>query len=335
MAARAGGEGGFVGVNRKLIEYYKDVPEVTGFMRALSDDAMIPSERVACNLCGADDPSTHMTMGHFRIVRCASCSLLYVTPRLSDEQLGRIYAKDYFTANADAEGVIHDFFKEKKTRQKDMLYEVEEILKRPGGRVLDIGCGPGFMLEMLPGSWEKHGSEFAPYWVEHCRKAGLEHVRQGDLMNLSFEPEFYDVVSARYILEHVKDPMRFLVKARQILKPGGTLLVSVPNWASLCARLFGEFYRLNWPNQHLYWFTTDSLIRYLKKAGFEVECVKYPYLRTSYFSGKELWNLVKRAVLLKLIMPIGMQFGFRVRQTVVSPPFYGNVVMISAKKAAW
>ncbi len=320
---------------QKLLEFYADRPAVTGFVSRLIKEVPSPREYVSCNLCGTNRPVPYMQLGQFRVVRCANCSLIYVNPRLDDQQYRDLYSSDgYFLAGFDAEGKQHNCLEEAQTKKRDLVYELDAVESLPGGRILDIGCGLGFLLEQLSSRWIRYGCDYSQFAVDYCKRKGLGTLYHGDLFDLKLDDDFFDVVSARYVLEHLKDPGRFLSEIRRILKPGGRLVVSVPNWGGLCAKLFGEFFRLNSPEEHIYWFTRSSLTSYLAKNGFEIERVAYPYFRTSYFNAKELWHFLERLTLLKVVMPLGMIVRARLNQCVISPPFYGNIIMVVARKQA-
>ena len=320
-------------MNTKILEFYKDSSAVTWFVSRLINDVPSPREYVPCNLCGFDRPVPYMRLGQFHVVRCANCSLVYVNPRLDDQKYRDLYSSDaYFMAGFDAEGKQHNCLDEAETKKRDLIYELDAIESLPGGRILDIGCGLGFLLEQLSSKWIGYGCDYSQFAVDYCRRKGLGTIYHGDLYDLKLDDVCFDVVSARYVLEHLKDPGRFLGEISRILKPGGRLVVSIPNWGSLCAKLFGEFFRLNSPDEHIYWFTRATLINYLSKNGFQVETVVYPYFRTSYFNTKELWHFLERLTLLKVVMPLGMILHARINRCVISPPFYGNIIMVVARK---
>jgi methionine biosynthesis protein MetW len=145
----------------------------------------------------------------------------------------------------------------------------------PQGRVLDLGCASGGLLALLRGD-ASHlaGLELS----ESAAKAAAEVadlVVQGALEDpgLPFEAGFYDVVVLADVLEHLADPATALRRAAGWAKPGGAILVSVPNVAHWRARL--TLARGRWPADesgtfdasHLRWFTRDAVATLLNGAG--------------------------------------------------------------------
>ena len=144
-----------------------------------------------------------------------------------------------------------------------------------GGSVLDLGCASGGLLALL----RSHAGHTAGLELsETAAKAAAgvaDLVVQGALedVGLPFEPGFYDLVVLADVLEHLADPAAALRRASGWCKPGGAILVSVPNVAHWQARL--TLARGHWPARdsgtfdasHLRWFTRESLATLIAGAG--------------------------------------------------------------------
>ena len=144
-----------------------------------------------------------------------------------------------------------------------------------GGRVLDIGCASGGLLALLrPRAGHLAGLELSPTAARAAAQIGDEVVC-GALADpaLPFEPGTFDLVVLADVLEHLADPHAGLARAAAWCRPGGAVLVSVPNIAHWHARL--TLLRGRWPQHdsgtfdasHLRWFTRDSLHALLAGAG--------------------------------------------------------------------
>ncbi len=142
------------------------------------------------------------------------------------------------------------------------------------GAVLDIGCGDGLLLEELKKQGiEGIGIDLSSKAVAIGVSRGLD-CRQHDLSEaLPFQAEAFDTVILTDVLEHLFQPAEVLKEARRVCKKH--ILVSVPNFASLPARLQvlrGNVPENNTPRDgHVYWMTLDVLTRLLTNAGFEIE----------------------------------------------------------------
>jgi 2-polyprenyl-3-methyl-5-hydroxy-6-metoxy-1,4-benzoquinol methylase len=109
----------------------------------------------------------------------------------------------------------------------------------------------------------------------------------GELPTIDFGTTRYDVVRFNHVLEHTRDPLVELRRAREVVSPGGILLVGVPNVAGLSLRLKSWQSRLGLKSKrwrhyaalhHLWFFTPTTLRRLVEAAGFEVIRVETPVM---------------------------------------------------------
>ncbi|MGZ4335269.1 MAG: class I SAM-dependent methyltransferase [Gaiellaceae bacterium] len=141
---------------------------------------------------------------------------------------------------------------------------VARLLPRDAKDVLEIGCGQGGFAVRLARRYRYVGVDIDAASVDACRARLAAHgvdgeVRVGDLSTLSADERF-DIVCAFEVLEHVEDDRLALGEWAERVRPGGTLLVSVPAWAvrySSWDELGGHFRR----------YDPDGLAQLLKKAG--------------------------------------------------------------------
>jgi 2-polyprenyl-3-methyl-5-hydroxy-6-metoxy-1,4-benzoquinol methylase len=152
-----------------------------------------------------------------------------------------------------------------------------------GGRVLDVGCGRGVILGALAEQgFEVHGLEIS---AEAARGADPRaEIRIAEnLKDAEYRTASFDQVIIWHVLEHVSDPVGTLREAHRILKPGGRLIVAVPNFSSLQARCTGAaWFHLDLP-RHLYHFPLPALRQLLNLTGFHVQSVHHFSLRQNPF----------------------------------------------------
>ena len=152
----------------------------------------------------------------------------------------------------------------------------------PGTRLLDVGCGSGTTLHPF-------GRRYSLLWLSRrgiaaegvepdaracaeARAAGLR-VTQGDLLSADLPASAYDVVRFNHSLEHTHDPAAYLARARALLKPGGLLVVSVPNYDGATYDLFPQAVE---SPRHLFYFNPSSLRRHLEAKGFDIVSLVTP-----------------------------------------------------------
>jgi len=100
-------------------------------------------------------------------------------------------------------------------------------------RVLDIGCGTGAMLQQLSRYGTVDGVDTDPNAVRFCRERGVAGVRRLTSQTLPWEPETFDLVTALDVIEHIDDDQAVLGEVQRVLRPGGTLLLTVPAYEVL------------------------------------------------------------------------------------------------------
>ncbi len=143
------------------------------------------------------------------------------------------------------------------------------------GLALEIGCGAGWMLRALRSQgWRVVGVERTVSAVRAATSGDHVPVFVGELDAIRSEPRF-DLVLLFHVLEHLSDPLAVLRRCFEILRPGGRLIVAVPNFESWQARLFrGAWFHLDVP-RHLMHFSPRSITRLLETVGVKVEAVRY------------------------------------------------------------
>ncbi len=209
----------------------------------------------------------------FEIRKCGVCGLTITWPRPAD--VGPYYPAGYYGEGKRYPAPLQRFL--------DGLYaararRLEAASTRRPGRALDIGCGQGLLLAQLRRrGWEVTGTELSERSAHFARNVlGLD-VRVGDVTTLNLPSESFDLVILWHVLEHVPNPLALLREAARLLRPGGTLLVAVPNFGSPEAQ-FGHaaWFHLDVP-RHLNHFDLPVLKSLLEDAGLDI-------VKTGYFS---------------------------------------------------
>jgi SAM-dependent methyltransferase len=227
-------------------------------------------EAVACNLCGGDDAKLLYRLRDYRllvddidwnVVRCRSCGLGYLNPRPTREEIGRYYPDSYY-GHRKAHG----------GRYRRLAAYVPPM----GSRLLDVGTAGGeFLVVMRERGWEVEGIEpFGQADDAH----GLPIHRMSFPEECTLPPQSYDVITAWAVFEHLHDPVRAFEACAGLLRPGGHLVIQVPNLRSI----FSRWARQEDVPRHLHFFSPTSLRDYAARCGLELERVVHT---TDLFGG--------------------------------------------------
>ena len=237
-------------------------------------------ESLRCPICGGV-PARHK---YKPLLQCGGCGLLctdpaYITPP------DLMYDEGYYSERTP--------YLQNSAFFLDMFGQLFDRIGRykQSGRVLDVGCGVGQLLQVAQArGYTAEGCDFSPWATEYARQAGYT-VRTGSLETLGYAERSFDIVIASHTLEHIPAPVPFLQAMRRVLKDDGLLVIAVPNIASVMAFAMRERWAGLKPEQHLWHFTPHTVRSLLSRAGLRtVRVSSDPYLHHHP-------NAVKNAVL--------------------------------------
>jgi SAM-dependent methyltransferase len=159
----------------------------------------------------------------------------------------------------------------------------------PPASLLDAGAGRGrFVLAAAAAGYDASGVEPSARGAESAARAGAR-VRRTSIEGAELDLASLDVVTLWHVLEHLEDPGTALTAIRGWLRPGGGLLVGVPNLGSLQAGIGGErWYHLDVPRHRIH-FTVGGLQALLERHGFEITAVRHALLEHNPFGMWQSW----------------------------------------------
>lgn len=225
-----------------------------------------------CPICG---PSASAVLRYsfdpYKVVACSSCGLNYLSPRLTQEAILKLYKDEaYYNSNVSGQG-YDEYLEISENWEKTFTRRLKQIAPyKSSGRALDIGCGPGYFLSAAQKmGFDVYGLDPSDYIVEMAKKAWGERVQLGLIESANYEPESFDLIVAFDTFEHIYDPNKFLQAIHSFLKPGGVLAITTPDPTSTLSKISGK----NWVSyklpEHVFYWSPETIRRVLKK-DFEV-----------------------------------------------------------------
>lgn len=269
-------------------------------------------ESTTCLLCGQAGSDVVMTAAdvmtdkrRYSIVQCSSCRLAYTNPRPTPATIGYCYPDEYechdVAANWDQRRrarirrqvtrsilrAYHGYPGPRLTLPERIeawlgrhwirrtSHRCAWIPFRGQGRLLDFGCGAGsFLRTMADLGWQVSGVDVSTRVAAKVQGELGIPVHVGSLPHPDLRASSFDVITMWASLEHVHGPREVVRAAKELLAPGGSLVVAVPNFASWSRWRFGEhWYGIQLP-RHLTHFTPGSLRSLLESEGLRVERVQ-------------------------------------------------------------
>ena len=257
-------------------------------VRGIDSASARPIAVAACVVCDAREarPRFSIEGSAMQVVVCEGCGLGRTYPPPSDAEIASFYPPAYY-------GHLGSKFRTpielmvRAVGSRHLRFLAQGLPR--GGRVLDVGCGRGVVLGALADrGFEAHGVE-----ISEAAARGADPRAQirvvTDVADAGYPDAYFDAVIIWHVLEHLRDPAASLSAIHRMLKPGGRLVLAVPNFASLQARWAGPaWFHLDLP-RHLYHFPLPVLRRLLDRSGFEVVAAHHFSLRQNPFGWIQSW----------------------------------------------
>jgi 2-polyprenyl-3-methyl-5-hydroxy-6-metoxy-1,4-benzoquinol methylase len=229
-----------------------------------------------CPLCASVQGRAIWHEVGYRFLRCTRCSVVF-------SDISESHYRDKRHNVWDDDVVTHwalDFY----GRARERVHEAFLARRPPTGRLLDVGCGLGFFIERASrAGWDVLGCDPSEAWAREARKrVGRDRVVHGDADHPDVRKHRFDLITAWDVIEHVFEPVPFLVQLRELLAPDGAVFLRTPNLAyvwplyGLRRSVLRHEVELG-PTNHLVLYTRWTLARALRAGGFQpVDWINLP-----------------------------------------------------------
>lgn len=262
------------------------------------------------SVCICGETRAHRTVrfaltGSRTVVRCIRCGQHRTDPPPYDERNAEtVYGeRDRTLRLVSAPG------RDEEHRSYVRLIHEELQKISHGKRLLDFGCGPGYMLRYwLDQGYDAYGCELNPHLAAFAETHAPQRILSKTLGQVREAGHRFDVIFANHVLEHIPDPCEMLRIWSSLLTPGGVVAIAVPNVESLNTYLLGP----KWPglqlDTHLWHFSAPTLGALLSRGAFCPERVVVRTTRGTNYHTHRATTFARR-IFARYVMPIGESLG--------------------------
>ncbi len=244
-----------INVKSSLEKFAKIINNIENF----SDINCPVCESEICSIANRDEESN--------LYRCENCHTLF---RRFFLDIGiDFYGADYFE---------NDYKKQYGKTYKEDYDNLSQLaknrinnikIKKTSGHILDLGAAMGFFLKNAKDDgFTVEGVEISEYASNYCKEDLKLDVKNVSVMDFEFEKDKYDIITAWYVLEHIKELDELVLRIHNSLKKNGIFAFAMPNCYGTTGQFRKEHYPTIVPKDHAFEFSPDSMDLYLKKYGF-------------------------------------------------------------------
>ncbi len=262
---------------------------------------------VPCPVCDEPQHTVVHEFSPYKVVCCPACNVRYLSPRLLESAMRRMYEDDRYFENGDVG--YKSYLEQEESLRYSFRRFVHQMHKRKltGGDLLEVGCGHGFFLEEARPYFRRcSGVDFSPAVVDSARSRA-DQIFQGGIDSIP-PSEQYDCIVLISVIEHVYEPTAFLLALRRHLRPAGRLVVATPDVSGIFQRMLGR----RWPGyqvipEHVAFYNRGTLASLMRSVGLtSLKTVPYQRAYPAHLVVDEfnLWpTVLKRLGRRNLVFP--------------------------------
>lgn len=247
----------------------------------------------SCPVCGSTDTGVVLEAKDYTVSReifairqCRACTLRFTWPVPDEQHIGRYYHSENYISHSDTtKGLINKLYHTvRKISLKQKKHWIEKSVGLTHGNILDIGCGTGAFLHVMQQSgWEVTGLEpdEGARYIAH-NKYGLTTLSSGSLYDLPKNK--FHAITLWHVMEHIHDLNGYINQIFQLLHDKGHLFIAVPNYTSLDAGIYQQYWAAYDVPRHLYHFSPGAMRTLIGQHGLKLKEMRAMPFDTFYIS---------------------------------------------------
>lgn len=234
-----------------------------------------------CRLCKSLRIKSVLEKDGLYIFKCFDCKIVFLGNELDEKSIKDLYR--YY-----AHGTFSDHISPvTRLRYRKLLDSFERYRKH--NSIIDVGCGAGYFMSAASDKrWDVEGTEISDDAIKLVKQK-RQRVIKGDIASLDLQESKYDIATLFELIEHAVNPEGIIEKLSYILRPGGLVYITTPNYNNIMRRLLGDRWEI-FHKEHLFYFTPRDLSQLLNKHGFRIKKIK-----TENLSLREILKIFNRS----------------------------------------
>jgi SAM-dependent methyltransferase len=232
-----------------------------------------------CPVCGSKQFNPFITCTdffvsgeQFEIRECSGCGFKFTANAEDEENIGRYYqSEEYISHSNTSKGLVNAVYHRVRNYmlgRKRRL--VEKVVQKKSGNILDVGTGTGFFLnEMKKNGWQVSGIEKSDDAREFAKKEFSLEIGEPELL-FQFRSESFDAITLWHVLEHIHQLNENMEAFVRLLKPGGKLIIALPNHTSYDALHYEKYWAAWDVPRHLWHFAPPQMQVFGKRHGLKM-----------------------------------------------------------------
>lgn len=242
---------------------------------------------LSCRYCGADSTSQYVVSTDVyggrpgqAYFRCGACDIYYLYPSMSVAETENFYTQEFESYMAGRSGAAGGWL----DGDEHVAANAHQVTRRMNyleprlpktGRVLEMGCSSGFMLYPLAAhGLACFGVEPSNMFREYVASRGIAcHETLDKLLDSPDGAEGFDLIIHFFVVDLVADPLDFLRRQIDLLRPGGRIVFEIPSADDPLYTLYEipAYAGFRWSVEHPCYFTKASLTHHLNQLGVPYE----------------------------------------------------------------